>query len=155
MKSTSSGPCALPDATAEPWAALLVAARTAAGRAYAPYSGFHVGAALRARSGQVYSGCNVECGALPSGGCAERAAIAAAVLAEGAAFRLEALAVVAFSADNSVLAVAPCGACRQALIEFGADAQIAFQGAQSEVTIVPLSALLPHSFELPVAGAER
>lgn len=63
--------------------ALREAAARAAKQAYAPYSGLRVGAALRSTSGLVYCGCNVENGALPVGACAERAAIAAAVLAEG------------------------------------------------------------------------
>jgi cytidine deaminase len=125
------------------------AARQAANKAYAPYSGLRVGAALRSNGGEVYCGCNVENGALPIGGCAERAAIAAAVLAEGSGFRLAALAVVAIALDGSALSVPPCGACRQALIEFGPDARIGFLAADGSWTEVTAGSLLPHRFTLP------
>ncbi len=129
--------------------ALREAANLAATRAYAPYSGLFVGAALRSVQGNIYRGCNVENGALPVGGCAERAAIAAAVLAEGADFQLAELAVAAFSAKDPFLAVAPCGACRQALVEFGKEAQITFRSADGNWVVTPASALLPHLFVLP------
>ena len=125
------------------------AATSAARQAYAPYSGLCVGAALRSARGVVYSGCNVENGALPIGGCAERAAIAAAVLAEGQDFALVAIAVVAFSRDGAPLAVAPCGACRQALIEFGPEAQVAFLAPDGAWIETSANALLPHRFVLP------
>ena len=128
--------------------ALHEAAVAAANQAYAPYSGLSVGAALLSATGNVHRGCNVENGALPIGGCAERAAIASAVLAEGAGFRLVAIAVAAFARDGTPLAVAPCGACRQALIEFGPDARVEFLGAGGWVATTAHD-LLPHRFVLP------
>lgn len=124
-------------------------AAAAAQQAYAPYSGLRVGAALRSASGQIHCGCNVENGALPIGGCAERAALAAAVLAEGPGFRLAAIAVVAFGGDGQTLPVPPCGACRQALVEFGADAAVGFLGADGSWKVTTADALLPHRFVLP------
>lgn len=124
------------------------AATEAARRAYAPYSGLKVGAALRSASGRIHCGCNVENGALPVGNCAERAAIAAAVLAEGPAFRLAAIVVVAFGRDGPPLPVPPCGACRQALVEFGASARVGFLSADGNWTVVSAEDLLPHRFVL-------
>lgn len=133
------------------FAQLRDAAAVAARQAYAPYSGLRVGAALRSTSGRVHCGCNVENGALPVGGCAERAAIAAAVMAEGPGFRLAAIAVVAFQGEGEDLAlpVPPCGACRQALVEFGADADVGFLAPDGHWTVITADALLPHRFVLP------
>ncbi len=128
---------------------LRTAASQAARQAYCPYSGLHVGAAVRSTSGAIYCGCNVENGALPIGACAERAAIAAAVLAEGHTFRLAEIAVVAFGSNGVHLAVPPCGACRQALVEFGVEGVVGFLGASGEWTVVPIAELLPHRFVLP------
>lgn len=128
---------------------LRQAAARAASQAYAPYSGLRVGAALRSTRGRVHCGCNVENGALPIGGCAERAAIAAAVLAEGPDFRLAAIAVVAIMGDGAALPVPPCGACRQALVEFGAEARVDFLAADGSWTVTTAEALLPYRFVLP------
>lgn len=128
---------------------LRAAAMRAAQQAYAPYSRLNVGAALRSASGVVYSGCNVENGASPIGICAERAALSAAVLAEGAAFRLAAISVVAFAAAGIHLAVPPCGSCRQALVEFGPGAEVEFLGADGSWTRTTADALLPHRFVMP------
>lgn len=130
-------------------AELLTAARSAAPQAYAPYSRFRVGAALRSAQGRVYAGCNVENAAYSIGGCAERAALAAAVLAEGAQFRLQALVVVATDPDGKELAATPCGACRQVLVEFGADADVTFLGSDGCWNTIAAAALLPHGFVLP------
>lgn len=124
-------------------------ATQAARRAYAPYSNLSVGAALRSASGAVYVGCNVENAAFPVGGCAERAAIATAVQSEGADFRLVAIAVAAFAADGTALPVSPCGACRQALVEFGADAAVTFRDADGGWVRVDSGALLPFRFVMP------
>ena len=91
-------------------------ARHAALQAYAPHFGLRVGAALRSATGQVYTGCNVENASYTLGNCAERAAIAAAVQAEGAGFRLAAIAVTAFDRAGTALPISPCGGCRQALV---------------------------------------
>ena len=93
---------------------LTTAARLVRENAHAPYSRFKVGAAVRAASGQVYVGCNVENVAYPEGTCAEAGAIAAMVAAGEK--RLTAVAVIA----DSPAPVPPCGGCRQKLAEFGA-----------------------------------
>ena len=130
-------------------ASLRALAEQAARQAYAPYSQLRVGAALRSAAGHIYCGCNVENGALPVGGCAERAAIAAAVQAEGANFRLAAIAVAAFAADRKPLPVSPCGACRQALVEFGAAAAVCFRQPGGGWLEVSADDLLPHRFVMP------
>ncbi len=91
---------------------LLDAARDVRENAYAPYSNFKVGAAIRSASGAVYTGCNVENVAYPEGTCAEAGAIAAMVAAGET--RLTEVAVIA----DSPSPVPPCGGCRQKLAEF-------------------------------------
>src|ERR1700744_4392266 len=98
---------------------LIARATETARRAYAPYSAFHVGAAVETEAGGVFAGCNVENAAYPTGGCAERHAIAAAVAAEGPEMRLKAVAVVALDPIGVPVPCAPCGSCRQAIVEFG------------------------------------
>lgn len=93
-------------------------AREAAGLAYAPYSGFAVGAAVLTGSGEIHSGANVENASFGLSLCAERNAIFQAI-ARGAR-KLKALAVYTPTAS----ATTPCGACRQVLMEFGADALV-------------------------------
>lgn len=119
-------------------------------QAYAPYSQLYVGAALRTGSGNIYSGCNVENGSFSIGGCAERNAIAAAVRAEGPAFELLAIAISATDRASNPLPIPPCGACRQMILEFGADAQVVFLGSDGELVQTDIGTLLPHSFSLPV-----
>jgi cytidine deaminase len=131
-----------------PFDTLREIAARASRQAHAPYSGCHVGAALLSTSGQIHAGCNVENAALGSTSCAERGALAAAVLAEGPALRLTAMAVIAFDRNGNPLAAPPCGACRQALVEFGADVEITFLGADGQWSQTTLDALLPHRFEL-------
>jgi len=119
-------------------------------RAYAPYSGFAVGAALLGRSGRIYGGVNVENAAYPVGICAERAAIAAAVTSGERTF--EALAVIADSPE----ACAPCGMCRQMLMEFPIERIILANTAGSLRVLTPEellplafgSAALPHEGDL-------
>lgn len=93
--------------------ALVDAARIARKNAYAPYSEYAVGAAVMARSGSIYTGCNIENAAYPSGTCAERVAIFKAVSAGER--EMIAIAIVTRNAGS------PCGACRQVLSEFAAD----------------------------------
>jgi len=95
---------------------LLKAARQVRERAYAPYSNFKVGAAIRGASGQIYQGCNVENVAYPEGTCAEAGAIAAMIAAGET--QLTAVCVIA----DSPAPTPPCGGCRQKLAEFGAPA---------------------------------
>jgi cytidine deaminase len=97
-------------------AKLITAARHARKNAYAPYSNYPVGAAVLAGSGKIYTGCNIENAAYPSGLCAERVAIFKAV-SEGER-KLVALAVVTSNLGS------PCGACRQVFSEFADDEAI-------------------------------
>ena len=92
---------------------LIARAMAARARAYAPYSKYHVGAALRAASGKVYDGANVENAVYPAGICAERTALVKAV-SEGER-KFEAIAIATSNGGS------PCGVCRQMLSEFGLD----------------------------------
>ncbi len=142
-------------------AALRTAATRAALKAYAPYSAFRVGAALRTVGGATYIGCNVENAAFPVGGCAERHAIAAAVAAEGPDMRLAAIAVVALDPLGDEAVCAPCGACRQAILEFGGDAWVIFRAAHGEGALsiddgivgVGAASLLPGAFSFRPSGS--
>ena len=107
-------------------------------RAYAPYSGYKVGAALLARSGRVYTGCNVENAVYPLSTCAERVAIVKAV-SEGE----REFVTLAVSTRNGG---APCGACRQTLREFGADIIVLIADATGAYRETTVAALLPDSF---------
>jgi cytidine deaminase len=122
---------------------LLDTAQDALTRAYAPYSGIKVGAAVLTAKGQVYSGGNVENASYGLTLCAERAAIAAAVAGEGPGMRLRALAVV----SNQPGPFAPCGACRQVILEFGPEVLVIFQGEDGLIQ-TPISEILPHAFRL-------
>lgn len=126
---------------------LLDESAVAMRQAYAPYSQLFVGAALRSASGKVYSGCNVECGAFGIGSCAERNAIAAAVRAEGAGLRIEAVAISAVDKHDTPMAIPPCGACRQLIRELGPQAEVVFLGGDGLVD-TDINALLPHNFVL-------
>jgi cytidine deaminase len=121
--------------------ALFEAARAAQARAYAPYSGFKVGAAVRGESGAVYAGCNVENASYPVGTCAEQAAIAAMVAAGER--RLAAILVLG---EGRTL-VTPCGACRQRIREFASpDAPIHVAGPDGLRSTFTLDDLLPCAF---------
>lgn len=115
---------------------LLERARSAAANAYAPYSRFDVGAALRTRDGRVITGVNVENAAYPLGVCAERAALACAVTQGVRPGEVESLAVTA----------SPCGGCRQWLLEFEVE-RVVFDH-EGGVEILSAAQLLPRSFVL-------
>ena len=120
---------------------LLAAALGARANAYAPYSGFRVGAAIRCPDGSVHAGCNVENVASPEGTCAEAGAIAAMVAA-GRTVVTEVLVV----ADGPDL-VAPCGGCRQKLAEFaGPEVPVILADLGGERTRTTVGALLPGAF---------
>jgi cytidine deaminase len=120
---------------------LIDAAREVRERAYAPYSHFKVGAAVRAASGKIYSGCNVENAAYPEGTCAEAGAIAAMVAA-GETELIE-VAVIA----DCPAPVPPCGGCRQKLAEFGRhDAKVTLATVAGALTETTVGDLLPGSF---------
>ncbi len=116
---------------------LFAAASRVRERAYAPYSCFAVGAALRASSGAVFLGCNVENVSYGLTTCAERAAVFSAVSAGDTAF--DEMAIVA----DTDLPVVPCGACRQVMAEFNADLRITCWTVAGEKQEHRLSELLP------------
>jgi homotetrameric cytidine deaminase len=121
--------------------ALIAAAREARDRAHAPYSRFHVGAALRAEDGSIHAGANVENSAYPQGQCAEASALGVLVAAGGT--RVLEAAVVADSDEICV----PCGGCRQRLREFmPLDGTIHLCSASGDRRTITLEELLPMSF---------
>jgi cytidine deaminase len=120
------------------WQELLGAALEARERAYAPYSRFYVGAAVRAGSGGVYTGCNIENASFGLTVCAERVAIWKAI--SSGERELKALVVVTSTGAT------PCGACRQVMAEFGADMPILVADIQGLVWSTSLQALLPSAF---------
>jgi cytidine deaminase len=143
-ESRPASPATLPG----PAESLVATAREAAGRAYAPYSGVSVGAALRSAAGRVYVGCNVENAAYPLGHCAETAAIAAAVTAEGPGMRIAEVAVWGRGAASAPLAISPCGGCRQRIREHAADGavQVHFPAADGAIVTLTVDELLPQPF---------
>ena len=123
---------------------LLQWAMQARERAYAPYSGFKVGAALLGKSGKVYLGCNVENAAYSVTNCAERTAIFKAV-SEGET-QFEAIAIVGGKEGELQPLCVPCGVCRQALSEFcNGDLRVVL-GTENNVCEYTLAQLLPLSF---------
>jgi cytidine deaminase len=118
---------------------LIAAAARARGNAYAPYSRYAVGAAVQTSDGKVYAGANVENASYPVGLCAERVALFAAAAAGERKFR--AIAVV--TEDGA----APCGACRQALAEFGLDWEVILADGRGSIRkVTDLKNLLPFAF---------
>jgi len=120
---------------------MLEMARRALANAHAPYSGFRVGACVRAASGRLYAGCNVENAAYPVGQCAEAGAIGAMV-AEGDQMIVEVLVLT----ERAELC-APCGRCRQQLFEFSsADTRVYLCGPEGVRATTTMGALLPLAF---------
>ncbi len=120
---------------------LLTAALSVRDRAYAPYSKFAVGAAIRAANGAVFVGCNVENVAYPEGCCAEAGAISALVAA-GQTEITEVLVVA-----DATPVVSPCGGCRQKLAEFGAgDTPVHLADLTGVKSSWTLADLLPSGF---------
>lgn len=120
--------------------ALRSAADSAMRRAYAPYSGFRVGAALRGSDGAIYAGCNVENSSYPAGSCAERNALGAAVQAGCREFTD--VVIVTEAATPTP----PCGICRQALVEFAPGLAVASFAANVAHASWSLADLLPAPF---------
>ena len=110
-------------------------------RAYAPYSKFHVGAAVLTAAGNTYTGCNVENASYGLTNCAERTAIFSAIAAEGPRMKLRAVAVL----NSAKMPCSPCGACRQVIFEFGPAAVVIFQG-QGALEETTAAKLLPAGF---------
>jgi cytidine deaminase len=137
VTSGALAPVALADVPAD----LLAAARAARDHAYAPYSGFHVGAALRDAEGRVHAGANVENASYGLSRCAEQSAVQAMASVGGRAFGV---VVVVAAADPPA---SPCGACRQVLHEFGPDA-VVYLVNDVGAWRATVAALLPAGFRL-------
>ena len=124
---------------------LVRLAKTAMQRAYVPYSGYKVGAALLTKGGKVYLGCNIENAAFTPGICAERTAIYKAVSEGKRAFT--AIAIAGGSEDSAPALTAPCGVCRQVMQEFCAPDFMIYMGrGDDSYEAVPLEQLLPYGF---------
>ncbi len=124
---------------------LLRRAEAAGGRAYAPYSGFHIGASLLTAAGNVYDGCNVENASYGLTSCAERNAVVTAVAAEGGS-QMQIVVIAIWTNDLSVCP--PCGACRQVIAEFGRDAHVIYQ-SRDGLARRSVAELLPDYFSAP------
>jgi len=120
---------------------LIVAARSARENAHAPFSNFKVGASLRASSGKIYGGCNVENATYGLTVCAERIAIFKAI-SEGER-KFDAIAVVT---DTEAL-TPPCGACRQLIWEFCGDVPVVMTNLKGKAEVVSMHDLFPKPFD--------
>ena len=128
---------------------LLDLARQARERAYAPYSHFHVGAAVLTRDGRRFAGCNVENAAYGLCNCAERTALFSAIAAGCRPGDFVALAVIA----DTPQPVSPCGACRQVMSELCDDAMpVLLANLHGDTQTTSVAALLPGSFKLPLSA---
>ena len=126
---------------------LIEEAKKAMANAYAPYSGFFVGAALLSQDGTVYTGCNVENAAFGAGICAERTALFKAVSDGHRDF--VAIAVVGGKDGKIEDFCYPCGVCRQAISEFvNVDFKFYFTNSSGDIVSYNLEEMLPHSFNL-------
>jgi cytidine deaminase len=125
--------------TDEAIATLIHTAIEASHNAYVPYSGYHVGAALRAKDGTIYTGCNIENASYSATVCAERTAVVKAV-SEGR----QAFDVIVVTTQNGGF---PCGACRQVLYEFSPEMRVIIANNDGQVLHdIRLADLLPHGF---------
>jgi cytidine deaminase len=122
---------------------LVRGARRAMKNAYAPFSHFHVGAAILTSKGDIFLGCNVENSSYGMTNCAERTAIFSAVAEKGP--KLEIIAVAVTNAAG--VPCSPCGACRQVIYEFGPDAKVFYQGKEGPKES-HITELLPEGFRL-------
>lgn len=123
---------------------LIQSAKLALEKAYAPYSHFKVGAAILTTTGKIVLGCNVENASYGLSVCAERNAIANALIArEEDKMEIKAIAIV----NSQNIPCSPCGACRQVIWEFGQQAQIIFQGSQGWQQS-SIKEMLPSGFSL-------
>ena len=123
---------------------LIEKAKTACQKSYAPYSKFYVGAAVLTEAGHLYQGCNVENVSYGLAICAERNAIFQAIAAEGETMRIKAIAV-ATRHDGECT---PCGACRQVIAEFSAEAIIFYKTAIGEWGESSIQSMLPGCFQM-------
>lgn len=129
---------------------LIGAAAASREKAYAPYSNFRVGAAILTKEGRYYTGCNIENASYGLTCCAERVALFKAVSNSERSF--EAIAVTAGTDEYC----SPCGACRQALAEFGTDIKVYMVNGSGNYQVRTVAELLPESFALkaPAPGGD-
>jgi cytidine deaminase len=121
--------------------ALIAAARQSRENAHAAYSNFRVGAGLRATSGRIFGGCNVENATFGLTICAERVAIFKAISEGERGF--DAIAIVA---DTDTL-TPPCGACRQLIWEFCSNVPVIMANLKGKIEVVPMTELFPKPFD--------
>jgi cytidine deaminase len=122
---------------------LLNAARQARRNAYAPYSRFHVGAAVMSEDGRIFGGCNVENAAYPEGVCAEAGAISAMASAGGRSIRFVAISA---GPEEELRSCLPCGGCRQKILEFAAPSAEVLIDTPAGVERYRFADLMPHAF---------
>lgn len=124
---------------------LIDAAKKVRQNAHAPYSGYHVGAALLDDTGQIHSGCNVENAAFPEGVCAEANAIGAMIASGGKNI----IAIAAVGGKNDIEVCTPCGGCRQKIVEFSDEnTRVLLIGDDGGIERYSVDDLLPSSFRL-------
>lgn len=124
---------------------LMDAAKKVRANAYAPYSGYHVGAALVDETGSVHTGCNVENAAFPVGSCAEANAIGSMVASGGKRI----VAIAAIGGKTEIEACTPCGGCRQRIHEFADEnTRIILIDVNNSVDTYTVDELLPAAFIL-------
>ena len=122
-------------------------AQQALTKAYAPYSKFRVGAAILTDEGNIFTGCNIENSSYGLTICAERAAVASAIIHEGGEkMKIRAIVIV----TEPEKPCAPCGACRQVLSEFGLEAIVFFQGQDQQIKQLTVAELLPEAFQFTI-----
>lgn len=138
----------MPELTGEQIERLLEAAQQATERAYAPFSKFHVGAAILTERGEIFTGCNVENSSYGLSNCAERTAIFTAVAAGALNAEKELIAVAVVNREGAVCS--PCGACRQVIFEFGTRAVVIYRSRGGEIVQTTAEELLPEGFRLRV-----
>ncbi len=132
--------------SAEQIGQLMAAAQQASERAYVPFSGFQVGAAILTGDGAIFTGCNVENSSYGLTNCAERTAIFSAVAA--GALSAERTLVAVAVVNRRGVACSPCGACRQVIFEFGPQAVVIYRAQNGEITQTKIQDLLPEGFRL-------
>lgn len=136
----------MPELSAEQAERLLAAAQRASERAYAPFSGFCVGAAILTEGAEVFTGCNVENSSYGLTNCAERTAIFTAVAAGALSAERALIAVAVVHREGSPCS--PCGACRQVIFEFGPEAVVLYRAQGVEIAQATARELLPNGFRL-------
>ncbi|MDR3763090.1 MAG: cytidine deaminase [Acidobacteriota bacterium] len=125
---------------------LLKLAQEASAMAYAPFSKFHVGAAILTQDGAIFTGCNVENSSFGMTNCAERTALFSAVAAGALGREKELVALAVVNREGAICS--PCGACRQVIFEFGPDAVVLYRAHNGQIVQNLAKELLPEGFRL-------